>query len=410
MTTEARQPPDQSYPLTELVGRIYRGGKSGALTLFDARGESPLYAFWFKRGYPCFSWSGEGVASLGEQFPVETRPLIEQVLADPDHSGRLMGQRLISAGVVSLEDVQAALLSQMKQRFVACASMGTLPGRFEDGMDVFGRVPLSSPVLNPVEIAVGMAQATPLVDIERYLGRKVTSTHLRFSKSRPIPPGMRRSLPDTLVRQLEEGTSTTRLLATAPGMKILACLAGFGYVEGVVPSTPAQPEVEADGDLHSTTGLGTLVQAVRGGATWYELMGVSFIADRMDIKRRYREIAFQIHPDRLHASQVSASREVFALVVEGYRTLTKERLRAAYDTTLVESGRIRRLGAPQDVRLWLALREEQLQEAGLSSLAQDYGRMRSIVEGDRDRDFSRRSLGQPWGFAQEGVGAVGAVP
>lgn len=64
----------------------------------------------------------------------------------------------------------------------------------------------------------------------------------------------------------------------------------------------------------------------------YALLGVSRSASSGEIRRAYRKLALQHHPDRAGA----ASAEIFARIAEAYRMLSDPTARSTYDAHLVQ--------------------------------------------------------------------------
>lgn len=73
-----------------------------------------------------------------------------------------------------------------------------------------------------------------------------------------------------------------------------------------------------------------------GMASYYELLGIAPDAELPDIKRAYRQLARQYHPDGGQHTDT----DQFLLIAEAYQTLIDDNLRAAYDRQLrVEAAR-----------------------------------------------------------------------
>lgn len=71
----------------------------------------------------------------------------------------------------------------------------------------------------------------------------------------------------------------------------------------------------------------------------YNLLGVSKDADVKEIKKSYRKLALELHPDKLlqqnlTAEEIENKTDHFILVQEAYETLGDERKRYLYDSTL----------------------------------------------------------------------------
>lgn len=66
-------------------------------------------------------------------------------------------------------------------------------------------------------------------------------------------------------------------------------------------------------------------------ADYYALLGVGRDADEAEIKKAYRRLAMQHHPDRVGAEQKRAAEEKFKEITEAYEVLRDPEKRAAYD-------------------------------------------------------------------------------
>ena len=67
---------------------------------------------------------------------------------------------------------------------------------------------------------------------------------------------------------------------------------------------------------------------------FYEILGIETQASSAEVKRAYRDIARQYHPDK--NPNDSAAEEVFKSAAEAYRVLSDEKLRRQYDRTKKE--------------------------------------------------------------------------
>src|SRR6516165_3601349 len=76
----------------------------------------------------------------------------------------------------------------------------------------------------------------------------------------------------------------------------------------------------------------------------YELLGVSPAATTAELRRAYRRLALELHPDR--AGPASAPR--FARIAEAYRMLSDPTARTAYDAHRLERGA--GIHTPDDLR------------------------------------------------------------
>lgn len=65
---------------------------------------------------------------------------------------------------------------------------------------------------------------------------------------------------------------------------------------------------------------------------YYKILGVSQHAGSSDIKKAYRALAKQYHPDKVHSSKEKAdNEEKFKEVAEAHEVLSDDEKRAAYD-------------------------------------------------------------------------------
>lgn len=65
---------------------------------------------------------------------------------------------------------------------------------------------------------------------------------------------------------------------------------------------------------------------------YYKILGVSQEAGGNEIRKAYRALAKQYHPDKVHSSKEKAdSEEKFKEVAEAYEVLSDDEKRAAYD-------------------------------------------------------------------------------
>ena len=68
--------------------------------------------------------------------------------------------------------------------------------------------------------------------------------------------------------------------------------------------------------------------------SYYDILGISRTADRAEIKRAYKSLASQYHPDRNNDPH---AKEFFGLIKEAYDTLSNEKKREAYDKPVYDS-------------------------------------------------------------------------
>jgi DnaJ-domain-containing protein 1 len=373
------------WPLPAILGYLYARKLTGTLQAADSTGTLVPFVFWFKRGLPCFSHSQDRIARLGEQLPAARRPAGEGFLAaQPAMSAEarpLAGQLLVGRGLITMDELQAALLGQLLARLQCCAA-GDYLFRFEEGTEQLGPVPLSSPLLNPVEAAARISTATPYERVRTYLLGQLDRPEVRLAKDRRIPPVIRPHLSQALLDSFTGKLEVSRVLDIPSQVRTLAFLHAFGFVEQLeAPRTPAvtmSEETESAAPAKARDEnrlLSRLLLLARSGATWYELLGVAPTASREEVKAAYRNVAFEIHPDRVPPAQAGASQEVFGQLVEAYHNLSKERLRVAYDALLIRSGGWRNLGPPETIDGWLQGRRSYLDRIGLTTLACEYDRM-----------------------------------
>ncbi len=185
----------ERLPLTAALGLIYAARLTGTLKVLDGGGTSVPFLFWFKRGFPCHSYSRDGVARLGEQVERGKRELVRRCL-ERNRVGRvpgktLAGQLLLSESLITMDELQEALVRQLTARLVCCASLADVTFQFDDGMDEFGVVPLSSPLLNPVEVGARTAASASYERVRAYLLENIEDTHVRLAMDRRIPPAAR---------------------------------------------------------------------------------------------------------------------------------------------------------------------------------------------------------------------------
>ena len=285
--------------------------------------------------------------------------------------------------MATIDEIKKALTTQMQRRLLCAGAAPDYTFQFDEGMDEFGVVPLSSPLLNPLEAAARTATAAPFRRVRDYLMGRLERPQMRLAMDRRIPPAARRHLSDTFVDSLTEAQPVDRALEIPSQLRTLLFLYSFGFVElleeerapaKAVARTASRPAIEPEDDV-----LSWLVTLTRSGTNHYEILQLAPTASRAQIKASYRNIAFAIHPDRVRPEQIAASQEVFAHVVDAYHTLSKERLRTAYDSHLVLSGAWRGLGASGRVLAWLQEREQFLKRVGLSQLATEYTRMAAAL-------------------------------
>eukprot|EP00882_Tetradesmus_deserticola_P013977 GHRQ01014853.1.p2 GENE.GHRQ01014853.1~~GHRQ01014853.1.p2 ORF type:complete len:107 (+),score=37.07 GHRQ01014853.1:281-601(+) len=65
---------------------------------------------------------------------------------------------------------------------------------------------------------------------------------------------------------------------------------------------------------------------------YYKVLGVDISASTRDIKKAYKDLARQYHPDKVHSSKEKAENEdKFREIAEAYEVLNDDEKRGAYD-------------------------------------------------------------------------------
>jgi DnaJ-domain-containing protein 1 len=372
----------RDVPFCAVLGSLYTGKRTGVLSVYDREGSDAVFTFWLKRGYPCFSRSRDGIAPLGEMLGESKQKLVSSVLrrqaSGTDGLRQLSGQILLRESVVSTDELQAALLAQVNKRLVSCSARSGLSYRFEDGMSRFADVPLASPLVNPLEVAAMAACTGPLETFFPFAAARVPATHARLSPEKRIPPQVRRHLSPTLLAALQAEERLDRLMEAPSQLRSLTFLLSFDFLE-YVNTMPRKQEVSAAQPRPAQTGLERLFGLAQVRACHYELLGLAVDASRDAVRERYRQLALEIHPDRVPAHFAQAARDAFPLIVEAYHTLARERLRTEYDLALFLGDGWQVLGDARFVAECLDRRRVMLQAAGLTNLAREYSRMLAAV-------------------------------
>jgi hypothetical protein len=378
----------ERLPLTAALGRIYASKLTGTLKVYDSHGTSVPFVFWFKRGFPCHSYSRDGVARLGDQIEASKHGLVQTCcrrhgLGKRPHK-QMMGQLLLSEACLTMDELQEALIRQLTARLLCCSALSDTGLEFDEGMDEFGIVPLSSPLLNPIEAGARSASSCPHERMRAYLLEHVEEDHVQLARDRRIPPAARNHLANTFLESLTEPQDLARIIDTPSRLRTLVFLHAFGFVEALKLQTQApEPEflVPTTQPATELDSLAEMTDMVRRGASYYELLGLPLDATRPQVKQVYRHAAFLIHPDRVAAGRGAESQTVFPKLVEAYHSLSKERLRVKYDAQLIGAANWRGLGTASQVTAMLATRYDHLTNIGLTTLAAEYDRMITLVHG-----------------------------
>ncbi len=393
----------ERLPLTAALGRVYANKLTGTLKVYDQGGTSVPFVFWFKRGFPCHSYSRDAVARLGDHIEVSKRPLV-QACCERHGIGvrpnkQMMGQLLLSEACLTMEELQRALQRQLTARLLCCSALVETGLEFDEGMDEFGVVPLSSPLLNPIEAGAQSAGVCPHERMRAYLLEHLEEDHVRLARDRRIPPAARKHLASTFLDNLGEPQQLARIIDTPSRLRTLVFLHAFGFIEPLrlqpqtVEPSPVAAAAQPATELDSLTEMADMVHR---GASHYELLGLPLDATRPQVKQVYRHAAFLIHPDRVASGREAASSAVFPRLVEAYHALSKERLRVKYDAQLIATAGWRGLGTASQIADMLGTRYDRLSSMGLTTLAGEYSRMitqlvdglppqHAAVEGERGR-------------------------
>jgi curved DNA-binding protein CbpA len=101
------------------------------------------------------------------------------------------------------------------------------------------------------------------------------------------------------------------------------------------PSSP--PEVQRSDHKDADS----LFSRLGAATNYYEVLGVAPDATDDEIKREYRSLALQFHPDRFHQSAPELRTKIesaFANILEAYETLSDEKQRSHYDKRSLKPG------------------------------------------------------------------------
>ena len=378
----------ERLPITAALGFVYGNKLTGTLKVFDCGGTSVPFVFWFKRGFPCHSYSRDMVARLGGQFEANKCTLVKaccqrHAIGTRPHK-QMLGQLLLSEACVTMDELQEALQRQLTARLLCCAALPDTRLEFDEGMDEFGVVPLSSPLLNPLEVGARSAGVCPHERMRAYLLEHIEEDHVRLAGNRRVPPAARNHLAVPFIESLAEPQELGRILDTPSRLRTLVFLDAFGFVEplqvdpqSVVPESPAP----SPRPVEKSDAITEMAAQVRRNASHYELLDLPLDATRSQVKQAYRRAAFLIHPDRVAPGLEAASRTVFPCLVEAYPALSKERLRVKYDASLMAAANWQGLGTADEVAAMLTARHDHLARIGLTTLAGEYSRMTALLQG-----------------------------
>ena len=377
----------ERLPLTAALGLIYVNKLTGTLKVLDCGGTSVPFVFWFKRGFPCHSYSRDRVARLGDQFEASKDSLVKACCQRHGIGQRprkqMLGQLLLSEACATMDELQVALQRQLAARLLCCSTLADTRLEFDEGMDEFGVVPLSSPLLNPLEAGARSALVCPHERMRAYLLEHLEENHVQLARDRRIPPAARNHLAGSFIDSLADPQELGRIIDTPSRLRTLVFLHAFGFVEPLQLQPQAmEPEhpVPTPRPAAQFDSLAEMAAMVRRNASHYELLGLPLDATRSQVKQVYRHAAFQIHPDRVAPERGATSRTVFPCLVEAYHTLSKERLRVKYDTRLITAANWRGLGNAAQVTAMLTTRYNHLERMGLTTLAGEYRRMMAQLQ------------------------------
>lgn len=368
-------------PLAAVLGHLYVARSTGHLSVFDSEATSqPFMQFWFKYGVPCYSVSKESSTRLGALLPSRARSTADRLAKKGHDSGHgpLLGQLLIAEKVLTIEELNRALVEQISRRLLTCAAMSKARFEFEAGYDSFAGVPLSSPPVSPLELAARCALLAPVDAVQGYLSRKIRSEKVILTNDRRLPAFVKDQLSGPALEMLSNGAYTSQLMETPSLSRTLCFVASFGYLQSAQgaphierPAPAPMPEPALPNAPERSLG------AMELATNHYSLLGLPLDASAADIRRRYRDLALRIHPDRVAPHERSQAQGVFSRLVEAHDVLTKESRRLRYDEELIASGEWRTLGTMESTRIALEARSAALKAGGVghdalrySSLAQ----------------------------------------
>ncbi len=366
-------------PLAAVLGHLYVARSTGRLNVYDSDGATaPFMQFWFKYGVPCYSVSRETSSRLGNLLPPRTRSMVDRAAQRAAASGHgpLLGQLLMAESVISTDELNRALVEQLSRRVLTCAAMAKAKFEFEAGYGSFAGVPLSSPPVSPLELAARCAMLAPVDAVTGYLSRKIRSDRVVLTSERRLPAFVRELLSGPALDSLANGASTCQFLETPSLARTLCFVASFGFLESAhAPVAADLPVPQYDTPLPSAPDRS--LAALELTSNHYSLLGLPMDASASDVRRRYRDLALHIHPDRVAPHERTQAQGIFSRLVEAHEVLGKESRRLRYDEELVASGEWRALGTAQTVRSALERRTAALRENGASV---ESGRYNSLAQ------------------------------
>eukprot|EP00879_Flechtneria_rotunda_P019369 GHRR01020342.1.p2 GENE.GHRR01020342.1~~GHRR01020342.1.p2 ORF type:complete len:132 (+),score=42.80 GHRR01020342.1:931-1326(+) len=87
-----------------------------------------------------------------------------------------------------------------------------------------------------------------------------------------------------------------------------------------------------DGEVHQLYREAEKQQKMAKRKDYYKILGVSQQADIRDIKKAYKSLAKQYHPDKVHSQEDKEKAEAkFREIAEAHEVLSDDEKRAAYD-------------------------------------------------------------------------------
>eukprot|EP00878_Enallax_costatus_P025984 GHUV01027850.1.p1 GENE.GHUV01027850.1~~GHUV01027850.1.p1 ORF type:complete len:365 (+),score=138.23 GHUV01027850.1:272-1366(+) len=113
---------------------------------------------------------------------------------------------------------------------------------------------------------------------------------------------------------------------------VKALLANKQFDEAVNKARSLLQEHQNDGEMHQLYRDAERQLKLSKRKDYYKILGVNQHAGSSEIRKAYRNLAKQYHPDKVHSSKEKAeSEERFKEVAEAYEVLNDEEKRAAYD-------------------------------------------------------------------------------